>query len=116
MITLGYPLVDRGRSLAWATIALVAGLALAVLPLSTALLALSLAILVVLSLIDARVALFVTLAIGPLKILTETEVPLARELPLDIGQIAFFATLGIWVARSIATRRRLPPRWTPIYL
>src|SRR5260221_2192301 len=104
------------RSLLWAAIAFAAGVALYVMPLSTALLVLTLAILIVLSLIDTRIALFVTLVIGPLKILTETEVPLARELPIDIGQIAFFATLGIWVVRSIAMRQQMFPRWSPIYL
>ena len=104
------------RSLLWAAIACAAGVAIYVMPLSTALLVLTLAILIVLSLIDTRIALFVTLVIGPLKILTETEVPLARELPIDIGQIAFFATLGIWVVRSIAMRQQMFPRWSPIYL
>jgi len=91
-------------------------LVLYILPLRISLLVLAFAILIVLSLIDTRIALFVTLVIGPLKILTETELPFIAQLPLDIGQIAFFATLGIWVARSIATRRRVLPRWSPIYL
>ena len=107
MLALGHPLAERGRSLTWAMVALLAGLALALLPLSTALLVLSLAILVVLSLIDTRVALVTTLVIAPLKVLLETEVLIARELPIDIGQIALAVTVSIWLARSIATQKRL---------
>jgi hypothetical protein len=116
MLALAQPLTLRNRSLVWAAVALVVGLVLNLLPLQTSVLLLGLTILIILSLIDIRVALFVTLVLAPLKILTETEIPLARELPVDIGQIAFFATLGIWVAHSIASRRHILPRWSPIYL
>ncbi len=85
------------------------------LPPGGSLLALALMALLILSLIDLRVALLATLTVAPLKVLTETEFPPARALPLDIGQLILLATLGIWLARSIAERRQLGLSWTPIY-
>ncbi|MEP7286196.1 MAG: O-antigen ligase family protein [Chloroflexota bacterium] len=102
------------QSLVWAVVALLCGIALAVLPLQLALAGLLLALLCILSLIDTRVALIVTLVIAPLKILTETELPFAHQIPLDIGQIALICTFGIWLTRSIADNRRLNLRWTPM--
>ena len=100
----------------WGAVALLAGLMAALLSWQTALLILVIAILLVGSLIDTRVALVTTLVIAPLKILLETEVPFTKELPVDIGQIALFVTVSIWLARAIATRKRLALPWTPMYV
>ncbi len=103
----------RWRAFAWALVALLAGVLIALLPPDLSLLVLVAVILGVFSLIEPRVALLVTLAIAPLKTLIETESRLT--LPLDIGQIAFAATLAMWLARSIAARR-LDLHWTPVYM
>jgi putative inorganic carbon (hco3(-)) transporter len=104
------------RPFVWGGVALLAGLAVALLSWQASLFLMVLAILFVGSLIDTRVALITTLVIAPLKVLLETEVPFARELPVDIGQIALFATVSIWLARSIATRKRLALCWTPMFV
>ena len=104
------------RPLLWGAVGLFAGLMTALLSWQTALLILVIAILFVGSLIDTRVALVTTLVIAPLKILLETEVPFTKELPVDIGQIALFVTVSIWLARAIATRKRLALPWTPMYV
>src|SRR4051794_13918556 len=89
---------------------------MAILPMRLAVGLLVGAVLCILSLIDIRVALVITLIVAPLKILLETEFAPARELPIDIGQIALFATFGIWMARAVAARQRLNLTWTPMYV
>jgi O-antigen ligase len=71
----------------------------------------------ILTLIDPRVGLLLTLALAPLKALIETEVrtPLPLPLPLNAGHIALLATLAVWAARAIASPRRLDLRWSVIY-
>ncbi len=103
-----------GRQWAWIAAALLAGLLVAVLPPALALAGLAVGVLAVLSLIDLRIALVAALTVAPLKTLIETESPLA--LPLDVGQLALLATLGLWLARSIAARRRLDLVWTPVFI
>jgi putative inorganic carbon (hco3(-)) transporter len=98
----------------WLLIALLAGLLIALLPPIVSLSVLGVTALGILSLIDLRVALLVTLTVAPLKTLIETESRLS--LPLDVGQLALAATLGIWLARSIAQHRCLNLIWTPIYV
>jgi len=104
------------RSGVWALLALLAGIVVAVLTPGGSLFVLAFIALLILSLIDLRVALLATLTLAPLKVLTETEFPPARDLPLDVGQLLLLATLGIWLARSIAERRQLGIAWTPVYI
>lgn len=104
----------RGQTVAWALLGLLAGTLIGLLPPGASALALLLGLLGVLSLIDLRVALVVTLTVAPLKALIETESRI--DWPLDIGQLAFLALIGIWLARSIAARRRLDLPWTPLYV
>ena len=98
--------------LGWIALAVLAGIAVAVLPISVSLPGLAILALCVLSLIDLRVALVATLTIAPLKTLLETE----THLMFDVGQLALLATLGIWIARNIADRRRLDLVWTPMLI
>lgn len=81
-----------------AGIALVAGLAMALLPAPLAGALLVGVILVVLIAIEPVVGLVITLAAGPLKTLIATEAP--YDLPLDVGQIALAATIGAWFAHK----------------
>lgn len=100
--------------------ALLIGLAAGLLPLDLALLAGGCVALLVISLIDLRAALILTLTLAPLKALIETESRIA--LPLDIGQIALLLTLGLWALRMVVERRTLPAgeslrlRWSPALL
>jgi putative inorganic carbon (HCO3(-)) transporter len=96
----------------WLAIALLTGTLAAVLPPQISLLLFGMAVLGVLSLIDVRVALLATLVIAPFKQLIETEL----HLSLDPGQLALLVTVGIWLARSIADKRRLGIPWTPVYV
>lgn len=103
-------------TLLWVVIALACGAILALLPLELAVAALTLAILIVVSLIDIRAAIIITLVISPLKILTESEIQFARDLPIDIGQIAFLFVVVIWLAKSIAANRKISIPYTPILI
>ena len=98
----------------WVLSALLLGIAIALMPADLAFVALVIVILSVFSLIDLRIALLITLTVAPFKALIETESRLV--LPLDVGQLLFLAMLGIWVARSIAERRRLGFVWTAVYI
>src|SRR5690348_4147773 len=99
-------------NLPWILIAVVAGIAIARMQPAISLLSLAIIILCILSLIDLRVALVVTLTLAPLKTLIETD----STFQYDIGQIALLIMLAIWLARSIAARRRLDLAWTPLYV
>lgn len=103
-----------GLTIEWFLLAILAGAAIAILPPETALVALLMIVIALASLIDRRVALVALLAIAPFKALTETEIPFFQNLPIDIGQIAFFTFLAIWLMHPIAARRPLGLRWTPI--
>ncbi|MBE7514197.1 MAG: O-antigen ligase family protein [Anaerolineales bacterium] len=70
--------------------------------------------LLIVTLIDPRIGLTVTLIVAPLKTLIETEA--ALKLPLDVGQIALLITLAAWLMRSIADQRRIGLRWSGVYL
>ena len=96
----------------WLVVALLVGLAIAVLPPNVSLPVLAIVILCVFSLIDRRVALVSLLVIAPFKALIDTEVPGT----FDLGQIALLATVAIWIARDIASRHRLGIVWTPLYV
>lgn len=83
------------------------GLALARLPLLWASIGLTVAILVVLTLVEPTVGLGVTLMFATFKPLTDYFVPL---LPLDIGQIALIVTLGSWLLRALRRGQiKIPP-------
>lgn len=88
----------------WLIAALGVGM-LAALPPDYGLLILGGTALFVLSLIDLRVAVTATLILAPMKALIETES--ALRLPLDIGQIAFAFTVGLWLLKQIAESRRV---------
>lgn len=88
----------------WLIAALGVG-ALAALPLEYAVLSLGGLALCVLSLIDLRVAVAATLILAPMKALIETES--ALRLPLDIGQVAFALTVGLWLLKQIAESRQV---------
>jgi O-antigen ligase len=77
------------------------GLVLALLPLLWSAIGLTVAVLVVLTLIEPLVGLGVTLLFATFKPLTEYFVP---QLPLDIGQIALIVTLGSWLLRALRRR------------
>ncbi len=98
----------------WVLIALAAGIAAAILPPTVGLLVLIGLVLCIAGLIDPRVLLITTLIVAPLKVLIETEVPAASQLPLDIGQIVFGLTLVFWAAHAIAVHRKLQIAWTPM--
>lgn len=108
--------LHTARTAAWLIVALLSGAAIAILPPGTALIVLASAILFVLSLIDLRVALIVLLTASPLKVLFDTELPRFTSAEFDIGQILLIATLCIWIARSIALRRRLDLRWSGVFI
>jgi putative inorganic carbon (HCO3(-)) transporter len=95
-------------------IALVAGIGAALLPPTGGLLLVAVVGLCIIGLIEPRIALIATLVIAPLKVLTETELPLAGALPLDIGQLSLLLTILIWLVHSIAVHRQLGLTWTPI--
>ncbi|MCC7206274.1 MAG: hypothetical protein IT323_03150, partial [Anaerolineae bacterium] len=102
----------------WVFVALAAGALAGLLAPGTSALLLGIVALGILTLIDPRVGLLLTLAIAPLKALIETEVrtPLPLPLPLNAGHILLLGTLAVWAARSIASpRRRLDLPWSPIY-
>jgi putative inorganic carbon (HCO3(-)) transporter len=103
--------VGSGGRIGWPALPVSAGLALVALglgilaaevPLGWAVGGLSLAILLILTLIEPLVGLGATLIFGPLKPLTDYFVP---QLPLDMGQLALVATLAAWLAGRIARRR-----------
>ncbi len=94
----------HASELIWLGAAIGAGL-LAALPLEIASLALAGVTLSVLSLLDLRVAVAATLTLAPLKALIETEATV--RLPIDIGQVAFAGTVGVWLLKQIASERRV---------
>jgi putative inorganic carbon (HCO3(-)) transporter len=93
-----------------------AGLLIAMAPPPLAALLIGGAALLILTLIDVRIGLLITLAIAPLKALVETEAQTLFPLPLNAGHLLLLATLAIWLARNIARSRGLDLRWTPAYL
>jgi hypothetical protein len=99
----------------WVALAIFIGVLLALLPLPIALFVLTTSILVVLALIDVRVALIVTLFVSLLKVLLETEIPSLAALPLDVGQLLLLFTFGVWFAHAAVRRKRFF-FWTPFYI
>ena len=95
MLTAARPPAPVARVL-WGAAALALGLGAALLPLPLAAGAIGLAVLGVAALIEPALAVVLMLAIAPLKTLIETEA--AVTLPIDVGQLAFGVTLGLWAA------------------
>lgn len=95
--------------IAWGALALLLGLAIGLLPLPITVGMLGAAVVGVALLVEPVLALALMLGIAPMKTLIQTESPLA--LPVDVGQIAFAATVGLWlVTRAIYQGRRTLPR------
>lgn len=102
----------------WLIAALAAGAGAGLLAPQVSAFALAFIALGILTLIDPRVGLLLTLALAPLKALIETEVstPLPLPLPLNAGHLALLGTLAVWAARAVASpRRRLDLAWSPIF-
>ncbi len=83
------------------------GVALGVLPIEWAALALAAGIVAVVALADPVAGLCAALILGPTKPLTDVYVP---ALPLDLGQIALIATLGVWFLHAAPRHRIRVPR------
>jgi putative inorganic carbon (hco3(-)) transporter len=110
------PVTSHWRGALWSTLAVLCGAAVGFLPLPAAIAILVAGTLLVGALIDTRVAVITTLVIAPLKVLTETQLPITKTLPLDIGQITLLLTAAIWIAKSIASKRTLNLPRTPIVI
>ncbi len=111
MLTAARPPAPVARVL-WGAAALALGLGAALLPLPLAAGAIGLAVLGVAALIEPALAVVLMLAIAPLKTLIETEA--AVTLPIDVGQLAFGVTLGLWAAYRVLARRGCPLPRTPV--
>ena len=98
-----------------APLAVAIGLALALQPVGMAGALLATALGAWLALLTPIVPLVALLILAPLRTLIATEAPIA--LPLDIGQLALIAALGIWLAHRLARRERLlAVAWSPVLL
>ncbi|NPV67201.1 MAG: O-antigen ligase family protein [Anaerolineae bacterium] len=86
-------------------IAGLAGVAVALLPLQSAILLLGLISLAVLVFIEPIGAVVLLLITAPLKALIETEAP--ASLPGDIGQLALIGLLLVWVVTRVASGQEL---------
>lgn len=97
------------RSLAWGALALLAGACAALLPIEVAGGLVVVAGLALAILIEPALALVVMVCVAPLKVLIETEAPVA--LPGDPGQWTFALAIGAWaVWRASRARTRPLPR------
>ena len=104
------PLIESlrhaGPRIALGTAGVVIGAGLAALPLMWAVIGLAVIALMTATVIYPLVGLSAALIFATFKPLTDYFVP---ELPLDIGQLALIATLGVWIAkRAIARDLRIP--------
>ncbi len=87
----------------WASIAVLVGFLMAMLPTVWAVLLVGGVGLAILLLLEPTLAIVMMLMLAPMKTLIETEFPIA--LPLDIGQGLFGAALGIWGLRRLGQKR-----------
>lgn len=109
----------RDPGLLLAPVALVAGAALAFQPLAAAGALLAAALGVLLAFITPLAPLVALLILAPLRTLIATEAD--YPLPLDIGQLALIAALGVWLAHRLGRRETLlafewPPLVSPLIL
>ncbi len=102
--------------LTWSILLLVvaglAGVAIALLPLQSAILLLGVVSLAALVFIEPTGAVVLLLIVAPLKALIETEAP--TSLPADIGQLALFGLLLVWVVTRAASGRELRLRLSKV--
>jgi putative inorganic carbon (hco3(-)) transporter len=89
----------------WITVAVLLGMAAAILPIPIFVILLGGLGAAVLFYLEPALALIFALCVAPLKTLIETEASI--PLPLDIGQLAFGVFVGIWVLRYIVDKK--PP-------
>ncbi len=105
--------------LGWLAIAILAGLIVAALPLTTAVLLLGGAALVIAALAHPAALLAILLVLAPMRTLIATEFPRVTggpwPLPLDIGQLLALALAASWLMHR-SLRRRMALRWSPVYL
>ena len=87
----------------WACIALLTGLLLIGLPLTSAVIVIGIASITIICMIEPALAIIVMLSLSPLKTLIETESTF--PLPVDIGQLSFLFAVGIWTIHKIAHRQ-----------
>ena len=95
----------HGRAIAWGALAIAAGACAALLPLEVAIALFAMVGLAVALLIEPVLGLIVMVCVAPLKVLIETEAPIA--LPGDIGQWSLALALGVWAvwrASQVPTR------------
>ncbi|NLE51956.1 MAG: O-antigen ligase family protein [Chloroflexi bacterium] len=95
----------HGRAIAWGALAIAAGACAALLPLEVAIALFATVGLAVALLIEPVLGLIVMVCVAPLKVLIETEAPIA--LPGDIGQWSLALALGVWAvwrASQVPTR------------
>ncbi len=101
--------------LGWIGLAAALGVAVALLPLPTALLVLGMAAYILFAALTPAAALMFLLIAAPLRTLVATEA--AWPLPLDIGQLGLLAFAAAWlVQRYIMRRAPFRLRWNPIFL
>lgn len=99
----------------WALLAALIAWLTATQPLGVLAIGLGLACFGLLALITPLAAVAILLILAPLRALIATESPV--QLPLDIGQLALLALVGVWVAASITRERALPRlQWSPVYV
>ncbi len=89
-------------------VAAAAGIGVALLPLSVSLSLLGAIALATLVLIEPMGAVMLLVIVAPLKALIDTEAPGA--LPLEIGQLALFGVVVIWVVARVASGQQI---WLP---
>lgn len=96
-------------------LALLAGLAFAVLPQTLLLPAFASALFILLTCLTPHAALLPLLILAPLRALIATES--ALQLPLDIGQLLLLLWLTAWAMHRIVLRQRIPRlAWSPLYI
>lgn len=94
------PLPDRSATtFAWASIAVMAGLAIAALPMVWAVMVIGVVGLSIVLLLEPTLALVMMLLLAPMKTLIETEFPIS--LPVDVGQMTLALALGVWLLRHL---------------
>ena len=87
-------------------LAVLTGLALVLLPESLLLTGTVLVLSALPCLVSSRAALFPLLILAPMHVLIQTEA--GQALPLELGQVLFFAWFLVWSLHHVALRRRLP--------
>lgn len=100
--------------LGWGSLALLAGVLAARLPVLAAGGLLGLAVLGILIVIEPVLGIVLMLGIAPLKTLIATEKP--GLFPVDIGQISFGLAVGVWMIWRVTRRRNAPLPRTRVYL